>query len=87
VMRAKALMLLGDAFTAADAQRWGLVWNVVPREQLDAEAQAIAQRLAALEPEVASRFKRVLNQIGLHAFDRAVETESAIQQQLESLRR
>jgi 2-(1,2-epoxy-1,2-dihydrophenyl)acetyl-CoA isomerase len=84
VLRAKALMLLGDAFTAADAQRWGLVWNVVPREQLEAQAQTLAQRLAALAPEVASRFKRVLNQIGLHAFDRAVEVESATQKQLEA---
>jgi 2-(1,2-epoxy-1,2-dihydrophenyl)acetyl-CoA isomerase len=84
VMRAKALMLLGDAFTAADAQRWGLVWNVVPREQLDGEAQAIALRLAALDTEVASRFKRVLNQIGLHAFDRAVAVESAMQRQLQA---
>jgi 2-(1,2-epoxy-1,2-dihydrophenyl)acetyl-CoA isomerase len=84
VMRAKASMLLGDAFTAADAQRWGLVWNVVPREQLDGEAQAIALRLAALDTEVALRFKCVLNQIGLHAFDRAVAVESAMQRQLQA---
>ena len=87
VMRAKALMLLGDAFTAADARQWGLVWNVVPREQLDAQAQAIAQRLAALDPAVVLRFKRVLNQIGLHAFDRAVHVESAMQREVEALRR
>ncbi len=87
VMRAKALMLLGDAFTAADAQQWGLVWNVAPREQLDAQAQAIAQRLAALDPAVVLRFKRVLNQIGLHAFDRAIEVESAMQKEVEALKR
>lgn len=87
VMRAKALMLLGDAFTAADARQWGLVWNVVPREQLDAQSQALAHRIAALDPAVASRFKRVLNQIGLHAFDRAVEVESEMQRELEALQR
>ncbi len=65
----------------------GLVWNVVPREQLDAQAQAIAHRLAALDPAVVSRFKRVLNQMGLDRFDRAVEVESAMQRELEALRR
>jgi 2-(1,2-epoxy-1,2-dihydrophenyl)acetyl-CoA isomerase len=84
VMRAKALMLLGDAFDAADAQRWGLVWRVVARERLEAEAHMLAERLSALDPAAVSRFKRVLNQVGLTAFDAAVELESTMQRELGS---
>jgi enoyl-CoA hydratase/carnithine racemase len=47
-------------------------------------AQAVAERLAGLDPAVASRFKRVLNQLGLAAFDRALDLETAMQTALES---
>lgn len=76
--RAKALTLLGEPFTAAQARDWGLVWDVVPDEQLEARAQALCAQLAALRPEVAASFKRVFNQIGLAAFDAAVEQENAV---------
>lgn len=77
--RAKALMLLGEEFSAAQAQAWGLVWRVVPPEQLDAESGSAATRIAALQPELASRFKRVLNEVGLSRFDRAIELENEAQ--------
>lgn len=80
--RAKALMLLGEPFSAAQAQAWGLVWQVVPDVALDATAQALAQRLAAIEPALATRFKQVLNGIGLPAFGRAIEAESDALRQL-----
>lgn len=80
--RAKALMLLGEPFDAAQARDWGLVWRVVADAQLDTEAWQIAGRLAALQPEVAARFKKVLNQIGLAPFERAIEAENAAQRAL-----
>lgn len=80
--RAKALMLLGDAFHAADAQAWGLVTSVVPLPELDTASMTMCRRLAALSPEVAQSFKRVLNGVGLAAFDRAVDEESRVQRQL-----
>lgn len=44
--RARALALLGDPLTAADAERSGLVWRAVEDEKLEPEAEAVAARLA-----------------------------------------
>lgn len=81
-MRAKALMLLGETFDAAQALNWGLVYRCVPADQLDAVSLAAARQMADLKPEVATQFKRVLNQFGLEQFDRAVEEESRVQRLL-----
>ncbi len=81
-MRAKALTLLGEPFDAAQALAWGLVYRSVPPDELDAASLAAARRVAELKPEVAREFKRVLNQIGLERFERAVEEESAVQRRL-----
>lgn len=80
--RARALMLLGEPFTAQQAHAWGLVWQLAPAAELEAQALALADRLAALEPRVAHAFKRVLNQVGLAAFDAAVALENDAQRQL-----
>lgn len=79
LMRAKALMLLGEAFDARQAVEWGLAWRAVPAGELDAVSRDACHRLAALKPAVATQFKRVLNRIGLAAFDRAVDEESRAQ--------
>lgn len=81
-MRAKALTLLGEAFDAPQALAWGLVYRCVPVDELDAVSMAAARQIAALAPEVASAFKRVLNQIGLDGFDRAIEAENNVQRSL-----
>ena len=78
-MRAKALTLLGEAFDAQQALAWGLVYRCVPVDELDAVSLAAARQIAALAPDVASAFKRVLNQIGLDDFDRAIEAENNVQ--------
>lgn len=80
--RAKALLLLGEEFGARQALEWGLVCDVRRADELDAASMAACKRLAALQPEVATEFKRVLNQVGLEKFDRAVEEESRVQRLL-----
>jgi 2-(1,2-epoxy-1,2-dihydrophenyl)acetyl-CoA isomerase len=75
-------MLLGEPFTAAQAQAWGLVWQVVPPDTLEGAAGEVAARLAALAPPVAARFKRVLNAIGLDRFEAAVALENDAQREL-----
>ena len=82
--RAKALTLLGDEFSAGEARDWGLIWRVVPDAALQASGLQMAQRLAALQPQVATQFKRVLNQIGLAGFDQAVAEESRAQRLLQA---
>jgi 2-(1,2-epoxy-1,2-dihydrophenyl)acetyl-CoA isomerase len=77
--RAKALMLLGDEFNAQQAVAWGLIHATVPQAELASASWAACARLAALQPEVATQFKRVLNQVGLPGFQAAVQAESAAQ--------
>ena len=43
--RAREILLLGENFSAVDAEKWGLVQKVVPREGLDA---AVERYLAAI---------------------------------------
>lgn len=83
--RAKALLLLGEEFSATDAKAWGLVWALVDDETLDTHAQGIAKRLAALEPAVVQRFKRVLHEAGAPEFVQAVGMETAAQLELMAL--
>jgi 2-(1,2-epoxy-1,2-dihydrophenyl)acetyl-CoA isomerase len=80
--RAKALTLLGEPFTARQAHEWGLVWQVVPDDRLEEAAARIAARLAALRPDVTRRFKRVLNELGLPRFERAIDLENEAQRAL-----
>ena len=77
--RAKALMLLGEEFSAVEAQAWGLVWRVVALDELASQAQRIAEKMAALHPEVVRRFKRVLNDIGMSRFSEAISMENEAQ--------
>lgn len=44
--KAKRYLLTGDPITAADAERFGLVTDVVPPEELEEYAMALAHRLA-----------------------------------------
>lgn len=82
--RAKALIFLGEEFGAAEAQAWGLVWRVVAPDELAAECGRVAEKLAALRPDVAARFKRVLNEVGLHHFARAIELENEAQRAVQA---
>jgi 2-(1,2-epoxy-1,2-dihydrophenyl)acetyl-CoA isomerase len=84
VARAKALTLLGEEFSPAQAQAWGLVWKVVPDQELESACLQIGARLASLSPAVAARFKRVLNDIGLRHFDDAIALENEAQRALGS---
>ncbi len=60
--RAKGVLLLGQPFTAEEAERWGLIWKVVPdAEALEAEAAAIAAHLAGAEPHILGALKRALH--------------------------
>jgi enoyl-CoA hydratase/carnithine racemase len=55
---------------------------VVAPDALEAETQRIAEKLAALQPEITRRFKRVLNEIGASSFSRAIELENEAQRAL-----
>ena len=60
--RAKAVLMLGREFSAAEAAQWGLVWSVVEDAQLRPQAVAIAQQLAAADAAVLAGIKALLHE-------------------------
>jgi enoyl-CoA hydratase len=56
--QAMEIMLTGDAFSAAEAQRMGLVNRVVPASQVIPEALSLARRIAANGPVAVQAVKR-----------------------------
>ena len=62
-MRAKRWLLTGDAVPADEAERIGLVTEVVDDDELDDRAMAFAQRLAAGAPLAVQATKQAVNQL------------------------
>lgn len=58
---AKRLLFTGDRVTGEDAAKIGLVLASYPAEQLDAEVDALAQRISFVDAEVLATHKRVVN--------------------------
>ncbi len=59
--RASEILFLGETIGADEALRIGLVNRVVPPEQLEAETQSLALRLAAAPRQALARLKKILN--------------------------
>jgi enoyl-CoA hydratase/carnithine racemase len=65
--KAKEFLWTGDKIGAAEAERLGLVNRVVPRDRLEEETMALAERIAKVPPTTVQNVKRSLN----HAEDLA----------------
>lgn len=59
--RAMGLALLGDKLTAAQAERWGLIWQCVPDAELAAEARRLALHFATAPTKGLAFTKRALH--------------------------
>lgn len=59
--RAREMLLLNDEVPAAKALEWGLVNQVVPRDQLDAAVDVMAEKLYRKLPEATRYTKQHLN--------------------------
>jgi len=84
--RARQILLLGETFTAAEAERWGLVERVVPAGDLDAAVEAWLGALMAAGPRAVPLQKRLIGawedlplraavQAGVDAFAEAWRTD------------
>jgi enoyl-CoA hydratase len=77
--RAKQYLLTGDPLTAAEAERIGLVNKVVQAASLDAEAAALAARLAAGAPLAVRYTKLAVNKLVKDALNVAFDTSTALE--------
>ena len=77
--RAAEIALLGDAVSADDALRIGLVSRVVPADSLAGEAATMAARLAALAPGATALTKQALAAAFDRDLDAALDAEADAQ--------
>lgn len=83
--RAKDIILTGaDHIAAPEAARLGLINRVVPRDQVESSALALARHIAVIDPSLVQQTKRAINQcfevMGLvEALNQALEIDLAIE--------
>jgi len=80
-VRARALVMLADKISAADALRYGLVWQVFADAQLMPEAQATAQRMATMPTRAYDLIKQGLAVSSGNGFGEQLEVEALLQAQ------
>jgi 2-(1,2-epoxy-1,2-dihydrophenyl)acetyl-CoA isomerase len=67
--RALGLALTGEPLSADKAKQWGLIWKAVDDEALDAEVDAIANKLASLPPLGLAEIKKMIRASWAHTLD------------------
>lgn len=75
--RAKRYLLTGDAVTAHEAERMGLVNEVVPDDELDARALAFTHRLAEGAPLAVQFTKLAVNKLVKEALNTSFDVATA----------
>ena len=76
LQRARALIVLGEKIDATEALETGLAWRVYPEENLFDEAQALAERVAALPERGVRDTKRLLNRSEILSIEKALQLET-----------
>jgi 2-(1,2-epoxy-1,2-dihydrophenyl)acetyl-CoA isomerase len=80
--RARALAMLGDPITGAEAAAWGLVWRAVPADALMEEAHALCARLARLPAQALAAIKEALDGAEDNGLDAQLGLEARLQGRL-----
>jgi len=80
-VRARAMVMLAEKISAADALRYGLVWQVLPDDGLAAEAQQTAARLAAMPTRAYDLVKQAFVASAANGLADQLEAEALLQAQ------
>jgi enoyl-CoA hydratase/carnithine racemase len=74
--KTRELLYFGERFDAAQALQWGMLWKVVPHDQLLVEAIKVARRIADLPAGPVKDLKRILARFST-GFDEVLAAETA----------
>ena len=80
--RAMGLALLGDKLPAEKAADWGLIWRCVDDEELAAEVDTLARRLAAAPTRGLARTKQAMLEGWSRTLEQQLDLERDYQQEL-----
>lgn len=73
--RALGLALTGEPLPAAKAADWGLIWKAVEDDQLDAEVDAVASKLASLPPLGLAAIKKIIRTSSSRSLDEELDLQ------------
>lgn len=79
-VRARALAILADRISSADALQYGMVWKVYADDQLLAEARKMAEYLAKMPTRAYALIKQALN----GTYDRTLTDQLELEAQLQT---
>ncbi len=77
--KASALMLLGDKVSATDAEKMGMIYQVVPVESLESTGIALTQTLANMPTKAIGLTKRALNASATNTLAQQLQLEDDLQ--------
>jgi 2-(1,2-epoxy-1,2-dihydrophenyl)acetyl-CoA isomerase len=80
--RALGLALTGDPLPAEKAADWGMIWKAVEDETLEAEVDAIANKLASLPPLGLAAIKEMIRSSWQYSLDEELERQAGAMRRL-----
>ncbi|MGG1946060.1 2-(1,2-epoxy-1,2-dihydrophenyl)acetyl-CoA isomerase PaaG [Trinickia sp. NRRL B-1857] len=80
--RALGLAITGDKIGAEQAERWGLIWQVVDDAELLASATDLAAKLAQQPTRAIAAIKRAMRASTTHTLDQQLDLERDLQREL-----
>jgi 2-(1,2-epoxy-1,2-dihydrophenyl)acetyl-CoA isomerase len=80
--RALGLALTGEPLPAEKAEQWGLIWKAVEDDALDAEVNAIANKLASLPPLGLAAIKEMIRASWEYSLGEELERQAGAMRRL-----
>jgi len=80
--RALGLALTGEPLPAEKAAEWGLIWKAVDDDALDAEVDAIANKLASLPPLGLAAIKEMIRTSWQYSLDEELDRQAGTMRRL-----